>query len=156
MVLFCQNKIPLTLKTFSCIWDWMFNTSVFLHHTEFCTTPNTFIGGLAVVAFWRWRSPHGPLGSGSPRAGYYSQRRKRKEKWEKGKREKKEQKEREEKRKKEKKRKGRSRSRPTHNGRRAVGSIGPTFVWFPVLNQARATEDWDGCFITSPNKTARH
>ena len=37
------------------------------------------IGGLAVVAFWR--SPHGPLGSGPPRAGY-SQRRKRKEKGE--------------------------------------------------------------------------
>ena len=37
------------------------------------------IGGLAVVAFWR--SPHGPLGSGLPRAGY-SQRRKRKEKGE--------------------------------------------------------------------------
>ena len=36
-----------------------------------------FIGGLAVVAFWRL--PHGPLGSGPPRAGY-SQRRKRKEK----------------------------------------------------------------------------
>ena len=35
------------------------------------------IGGLAIVAFWR--SPHGPLGSGPPRAGY-SQRRKRKEK----------------------------------------------------------------------------
>ena len=35
------------------------------------------IGGLAVVAFWQ--SPHGPLGSGPPRAGY-SQRRKRKEK----------------------------------------------------------------------------
>ena len=42
------------------------------------------IGGLAVVAFWR--SPHGPLGSGPPRAGY-SQWRKRKEK---GKRRKKE------------------------------------------------------------------
>ena len=41
------------------------------------------IGGLAVVAFWR--SPHGPLGSGPPRAGY-SQRRKRKEKGEKEKR----------------------------------------------------------------------
>ena len=39
------------------------------------------IGGLAVVAFWR--SPHGPLGSGPPRAAY-SQRRKRKEKGEKG------------------------------------------------------------------------
>ena len=37
------------------------------------------IGGLAVVVFWR--SPHRPLGSGSPRAGY-SQRRKRKEKGE--------------------------------------------------------------------------
>ena len=37
------------------------------------------IGGLAVVAFWR--SPHGPLGSGPPRAGYL-QRRKRKEKGE--------------------------------------------------------------------------
>ena len=37
----------------------------------------TSIGGPAVVAFWR--SPHGPLGSGPPRAGY-SQRRKRKEK----------------------------------------------------------------------------
>ena len=36
-----------------------------------------YIGGLSVVAFWR--SPHGPLGSGPPRAGY-SQRRKRKEK----------------------------------------------------------------------------
>ena len=35
------------------------------------------IGGLAIVAFWR--SPHGPLGSGPPRAGYL-QRRKRKEK----------------------------------------------------------------------------
>ena len=35
------------------------------------------IGGLAVVAFWR--SPHGPLGSVPPRAGYL-QRRKRKEK----------------------------------------------------------------------------
>ena len=35
------------------------------------------IGGLAVVAFWR--SPHGPLGFGPPRAGY-SQKRKRKEK----------------------------------------------------------------------------
>ena len=37
------------------------------------------IGGLAVVAFWR--SPHGPLGSGPPKAGY-SQRRKRKQKGE--------------------------------------------------------------------------
>ena len=40
----------------------------------------TIIGGLAVVAFWR--SPHRPLGSGPPRAGY-SQRKKRKEKGEK-------------------------------------------------------------------------
>ena len=47
----------------------------------------TDIGGLAVVAFWR--SPHGPLGSGPPRAGC-SQRRKRKEKGEKGKKRKKE------------------------------------------------------------------
>ena len=44
-----------------------------------------FIGGLAVVAFWR--SPHGPLGSGPPRAGY-SQRRKRKENGEKEKKKK--------------------------------------------------------------------
>ena len=42
------------------------------------------IGGLAVVAFWR--SPHGPLGSGPPRAGY-SQRKKRKEKGERKKKE---------------------------------------------------------------------
>ena len=102
-----------------------------------------------------WRSPHGPLGSGPPRAGY-SQRRKRKEKGEQGKR-----------RKKEGERKGKMRreereedlrtiwasysvfrpctslytikvhnitvrqqapSRPTHNGHRAVGSIGPTIV----------------------------
>ena len=48
------------------------------------------IGGLAVVAFWR--SPHGPLGSGPPRAGY-SQRRKMKEKGEKGKEERKKEKE---------------------------------------------------------------
>ena len=36
--------------------------------------------------------------------------------------------------------------------------IGPTIVWFPVLNQARATEDWDGCFssATGSNKTAEH
>ena len=58
------------------------------------------IGGLAVVAFWR--SPHGPLGSGPPRAGY-SQRRKRKEKGEKGKKKKERKKEKEKKRKKEKK-----------------------------------------------------
>ena len=45
------------------------------------------IGGLAVVAFWR--SPHGLLGSGPPRAGY-SQERKRKGKGEKGKRRKEE------------------------------------------------------------------
>ena len=47
---------------------------------------------------------------------------------------------------------------PTHNGQRAEGSIGPTIVWFAVLNQARATEDWDGYFssLTIPNKTARH
>ena len=37
---------------------------------------SVFIGGLAVVAFWG--SPHGPLGSGPPMAGY-SRRRKRKE-----------------------------------------------------------------------------
>ena len=48
-----------------------------------------------------WRSPHGPLGFGPPRAGY-SQRIKRKEK---GKEERK--KEKEKKRKKEKRRKGR-------------------------------------------------
>ena len=48
-----------------------------------------------------WRSPHGPLGSGPPRAGH-SQSRKKKEKGEKGKRRKKE-------RKKEKKRKGKKR-----------------------------------------------
>ena len=66
---------------------------------------NKTIGGLAVVAFWR--SPHGPLGSGPPRAGY-SQKRKRKEKGEKGKRRKKERKkEKEKKRKKVKRRKGR-------------------------------------------------
>ena len=55
------------------------------------------IGGLAVVAFWR--SPHGPLGSGPPRAGY-SQRRKRKENGEKGKRKKTERKEEKEKKRK--------------------------------------------------------
>ena len=55
----------------------------------------TTIGGLAVVAFWR--SPHGPLGSGPPRAGY-SQRRKRTEKGKKKKEgERKEKEEREEK-----------------------------------------------------------
>ena len=44
-----------------------------------------------------WRSPHGPLGSGPPRAGY-SQRRKRKEKGKKKKeRERKEKEKREEK-----------------------------------------------------------
>ena len=58
------------------------------------------IGGLAVVAFWR--SPHGPLGSGPPRAGY-SQRRKRKEKGEKGKGERKKEGERKEKEKREEK-----------------------------------------------------
>ena len=63
------------------------------------------IGGLAVVAFWQ--SPHGPLGSGPPRAGY-SQRRKRGKKGEKGQRRKKvRKKEKEKKRKKEKRRKGR-------------------------------------------------
>ena len=51
-----------------------------------------------------WRLPHGPLGSGPPRAGY-SQRRKRKEKGKSRKKERK--KEKEMKRKKEKKRKGR-------------------------------------------------
>ena len=51
-----------------------------------------------------WRSPHVPLGSGPPRAGY-SQRRKRKEKL-KGKKRKKERKKEKEKE-KEKKRKGR-------------------------------------------------
>ena len=56
------------------------------------------IGGLAVVAFWR--SPHGPLGSGPPRADY-SQRRKRKEKGEKEKEERKEEGERKEKRREE-------------------------------------------------------
>ena len=61
------------------------------------------IGRLAVVAFWR--SPHGPLGSGPPRAGY-SQRRKRKEKGESGKK-KERKKEKEKKRKKKKRRKGR-------------------------------------------------
>ena len=42
--------------------------------------------------------------------------------------------------------------------KRAVGSISPTIVWFPVLNQARVTEDWNGSLssLTSPNKTARH
>ena len=60
-----------------------------------------YIGGLAVVAFWR--SPHGPLGSGPPRADY-SQRRKRKEKGEKGKRRKKERKKEGERKEKEKKR----------------------------------------------------
>ena len=64
-----------------------------------CTDP--YIGGLAVVAFWR--SPHGPLGSGPPRAGY-SQRRKRKENGDKGKRRKKE-------RKKEKEKKGKKEKR---------------------------------------------
>ena len=39
------------------------------------------IGGLAVVAFWR--SPHGPLGSGPPRAGYSQRRGKKREKREK-------------------------------------------------------------------------
>ena len=58
------------------------------------------IGGLAVVAFWR--SPHGPLGSGPPRAGY-SQRRKRKGKGEKGKRRKKKQRERKKEKREEKK-----------------------------------------------------
>ena len=54
-----------------------------------------------------WRSPHGPLGSGPPRAGY-SQRRKRKEKGEKGKRRrKKEKRKKKRKGKKEKRRKGR-------------------------------------------------
>ena len=65
------------------------------------TTFVVHIGGPAVVAFWR--SPHGPLGSGPPRADY-SQRRKRKERGEKGKRRKKEEGERKEK-KKEKRRK---------------------------------------------------
>ena len=49
-----------------------------------------------------WRSPHGPLGSGPPRAGY-SQRRKRKENGEKEKRRKKERR-RKKRKKKEKKR----------------------------------------------------
>ena len=61
------------------------------------------IGGLAVVAFWR--SPHGPLGSGPPRAGY-SQRGKRKEKREKGKRRKERKKEKEKKKEKREEKKG--------------------------------------------------
>ena len=36
------------------------------------------IGRLAVVAFWR--SPHGPLGSGPPRAGYSQKKKKKKKK----------------------------------------------------------------------------
>ena len=64
----------------------------------------TPIGGLAVVAFWR--SPHGPLDSGPPRAGY-SQRRKRKKREKREKEERKKKKEKEKKRKKEKRRKGR-------------------------------------------------
>ena len=65
---------------------------------SWCKPGVEFIGGLAVVAFWR--SLHGPLGSGPPRASY-SQRRKRKEKG-KGRKKEKEEKE------KEKRRKGRS------------------------------------------------
>ena len=42
------------------------------------------IGGLAVVAFWR--SPHGPLGSGLPRAGYSQKKKKKKNRKERGKR----------------------------------------------------------------------
>ena len=60
-----------------------------LTNTRFRFLYFRIIGGLAVVAFWR--SPHGPLGSGPPRAGY-SQKRKSKEKGEKGKRRKKERK----------------------------------------------------------------
>ena len=48
-----------------------------LNHTDWIHLIH--IGELAVVAFW-W-SPHGPLDSGPPKAGY-SQRRKRKEKGE--------------------------------------------------------------------------
>ena len=65
--------------------DDRFETLIILHYFvgvklayKGCQTIHS-IGGLAVVAFWR--SPHGPLGSGPPRAGY-SQRRKRKEKGE--------------------------------------------------------------------------
>ena len=73
------------------------------------------IGGLAVVAFWR--SPHGPLGSGLPRAGY-SQRRKRKEKGEKGKkRRKKERKKEGERKEKEKEKKRKERKLETDMGR---------------------------------------
>ena len=65
------------------------------------------IGGLAVVAFSR--SPHGPLGSGPPRAGY-SQKKREERKGRRGKKKKERKKEKERKkkeRKKEKRRKGR-------------------------------------------------
>ena len=59
-----------------------------------------------------WRSPHGPLGSGPPRAGY-SQRRKRGEKGEKGKRKKKKERRR-------KKRKGKMRSEEREENLRPI------------------------------------
>ena len=56
------------------------------------------IGGLAVVAFWRL--PHGPFGSGPPRAGHSQEERGKKKKKERMKKK-------EKKRKKEKRRKER-------------------------------------------------